>query len=660
MTRNKENKELNQVTRTGLYWPGKRTEVERVALPFQVVETVNVSRATREELPLFAGTEGQEAEGWRNKLIWGENKYIMASLLDQGFAGKIDLIYIDPPFATGADFSIKMKVGDEKWTKEASIIEEKAYRDTWGKGMDSYLQMMYDRLVLIRELLADNGSVYVHLDWRVSHYVKIFMDEIFGKENFRNEITWRRQIPRGMKVYARYLPYSADYILLYTKTDSARWNPIEKENLITIEEAEKKYMKDEKGYFRTSDPGTYSNESLIRLYHEGRIYVSRGGKVIIDGGKLSTTKGKIGVKYYRERRGNFVVEKTVADNIWDDIPGLGVVSSEYIGFPTQKPQALLDRIIKASSNEGDIVADFFCGSGTTGTVAEKLGRRWIMADLSRFAIQVTRKRLLDISDCKPFEILDLGKYERQYWRVHVNGQGIKQDEVLARYLDFIVQLYRGECVTGFTHLHGRKAGRMVHVGGVDVPVTLSEINDALDECAANRFRGLDVLGWEWEMGLHDLVTVEGRKRGVDLRLLTIPREVMNPRAVKAGDIEFYELAYLDVTLERRGSETQVVLKNFIIPNEDLVPAEVREKIKRWSDYVDFWGVDWDFQGDTFHNQWQSYRTRKHPALRLESDWHTCDRPGLSARAQAGKYQVMVKVIDIFGNDTTKLLQVDVR
>jgi len=312
----------------------------------------------------------------------------------------------------------------------------------------------------------------------------------------------------------------------------------------------------------------------------------------------------------------------------------------------------LERIIEASCNKGELVGDFFCGSGTTGAVAEKLGRRWIMADLSRFAIQVTRKRLLDIPDCKPFEISNLGKYERQYWQVHVNGEGAEEDEVLTRYLEFIVQLYRGERVTGFTHLHGRKAGRMVHVGAVDAPVTLSEINGALDECAANKFRGLDVLGWEWEMGLHDLVTVEARKRGIDLRLLTIPRDVMDPRAVEAGDIEFYELAYLDVTLQRRDSEVQVVLKNFIIPNEDLVPEEAREKIKRWSDYVDFWAVDWEYQGDTFHNQWQSYRTRKHPALRLESDWHKYSKPG--------KYQVMVKVIDIFGNDTTKLLEVDVR
>lgn len=338
--------------------------------------------------------------------------------------------------------------------------------------------------------------------------------------------------------------------------------------------------------------------------------------------------------------------------MWDEGLTLNTSSSERLGFPTQKPEALLERIIEASCNKGELVGDFFCGSGTTGAVAEKLGRRWIMADLSRFAIQVTRKRLLDIPDCKPFEISNLGKYERQYWQVHVNGEGAEEDEVLTRYLEFIVQLYRGERVTGFTHLHGRKAGRMVHVGAVDAPVTLSEINGALDECAANKFRGLDVLGWEWEMGLHDLVTVEARKRGIDLRLLTIPRDVMDPRAVEAGDIEFYELAYLDVTLQRRDSEVQVVLKNFIIPNEDLVPEEAREKIKRWSDYVDFWAVDWEYQGDTFHNQWQSYRTRKHPALRLESDWHKYSKPG--------KYQVMVKVIDIFGNDTTKLLEVDVR
>lgn len=595
--------QLNQVSRTGLYWPGKRTEVDRIALPFQVVETVNVSRATRETAPLLAGVADGTETAWRNKLVWGENKYIMASLLDQGFGGKINLIYTDPPFATGQDFTVKMKVGDQEWTKQASLIEQKAYWDTWGKGIDSYLQMMYDRLVLMRNLLAEDGSIYVHLDATVGHFVKVLLDEIFPG-GFQREIIWRIGWISGYKSAAKNWIRNHDTILFYVKT-----------------------------------PGDFVFNKQYVPYPEG--YKRRGGQE------------PTGPGYPIEDVWNanpFEFAFTGEDSL--DSIQIKSFSTEKTGFETQKNVSIARRIIYASSKKGDLVGDFFCGSGTTAAVAEKLGRRWIMADLSRFAIQVSRKRLLDIPDCKPFEILNLGKYERQYWQVHVNGEGAQQHEVLLRYLHFIVRLYRAERATGFAHLHGRKAGRMVHVGAVDAPVTLSEIKEGLDECSANEFRGLDVLGWEWEMGLHDLVTAEARKRGVDLRLLTIPREVMDPRAVEAGDIDFYELAYLDVALDRSASGFQVALKNFIIPNQDLVPEEVRGKIKRWSDYVDFWAVDWNYQGDTFHNEWQSYRRRQHPALQLESDPHTYDEPG--------QYQVMVKVIDVFGNDTTKVLKVDAR
>lgn len=279
---------------------------------------------------------------------------------------------------------------------------------------------MRKRLVLLRELLTNDGSIYVHLDYRRAHYVKILMDEIFGESNFQNEVTWRRQIVRGMKVYAEYMPHSADYILLYTKGPEAIWNRVEKENYLSIEEAEKKYMKDEKGYFRTSDRGTYSDESIIELYKKGRIYVTKGGELKINDGKVSTTKGKIGIKYYREQRGDKIVEKTVADNIWDDIPGMGIVSSEYIGFPTQKPEQLLERIIKASSNSGDIVLDCFAGSGTAGAVAEKLNRKWVMIDSSKFAIYTSQKRFLDLKSeigrkgeplkLKPFVLYNCGLY----------------------------------------------------------------------------------------------------------------------------------------------------------------------------------------------------------------------------------------------------------
>jgi DNA modification methylase len=646
----KNNNHNQPIDKTELVWPGKRKEVERVELPFQTIETINLPRGVRQE-ELF-GASGEE--GWKNRLIWGDNLLIMGSLLKE-FAGKINLIYIDPPFATGDDFSFTVNIGDQaEVTKEPSALEVKAYRDTWGKGMQSYLQMMYDRLVLMKELLADDGTVWVHVDHRVLHYLKTLMDEIFGKDNFRNQVTWRRQVVRGMKTHSEFMAYSADYLLIYSKTKSAKWHDIEKENYISIEEAEKKYQKDERGYFRTSDRGTYSDESIIRLAKEGRIYVTNGGELIIDekNKKVRTTKGKIAIKYYREKIGNKVLEKTVADNIWDDIPGMGVVSGEWLGYPTQKPIALLERIIKATTDENDLVADFFCGSGTTGVVAEKLGRRWIMSDLGRFAIHTTRKRLLDMG-AKPFVVQNLGKYERHHW-VKLNGR-------YKDYIKFILELYHADPVDGFTHLHGRKGKNFVRVGAVDAPVTLSEIREALEECKENKVKKLDVLGWEWEMGLHDLVKEEAEKYGVKLGTFQIPREVMELSVADAQkhDIQFYELAYLEVGAKIEGRRATITLKDFIIPNPELLPEEVKGKVKNWSDFIDYWAVDWMFnqheeeteEDDTFHNMNQRYRTRKEPKLELSMDYEY---------RKSGKYNVLVKVIDIFGNDTTKLVEIKVK
>jgi hypothetical protein len=672
-----------EITKTELVWPGKYNEdgtlkeVPRVSLPFQVIETINESRATREarkerekQLTLFDIYEGKEGdtfeEGWKNKLIWGDNLLVMGSLLER-FAGKIDLIYIDPPFATGADFSFTTPIGEggEDVFKEQSVIEEKAYRDTWGAGIDSYLGMVRDRLALMRDLLSDRGSLYLHTDHRVSAHVKLLCDEVFGPEAFRNLVTWRRQIPRGMKVHARFMPYSADFLLLYAKSDAAIWNDAKKTRLITIDEARSKYMEDEKGFFRTSDPGTYSDESLIRLYREGRLHVTKGGKIQIKDGKVSTTHGSIGVKYYRERRGDKVVEETVIDNIWDDVPGMGVVSSEYLGYPTQKPEGLLRRIIEASSDVDSLIADFFCGSGTTLAVAEKLGRRWIGCDLGRWAIHVTRKRLLEIPDCKPFEILNLGKYERQYWQgVTFGDKNYKTatERALYEYLAFILKLYGAQPVAGMAHLHGKKGKAMVHIGAVDAPVTIDEVSQAVDECIKLKQAELHVLGWEWEMGLAgpnndvrkgSLMHEIAKQKGVKLLLLQIPREVMEEQAAAKGDVRFFELAYLEAEIKQPKKLTaQVTLKDFVIPNTDLIPEDVRSKVKKWSDYIDYWAVDWDFQNDTFMQCWVAYRTRKERKLPLSSDPHTYEKPG--------KYRILVKVIDIFGNDTSQAFDVEVQ
>jgi DNA modification methylase len=600
-----DNGELNPVEKPGPY-------------PFQIVEVINKPRTGREEqsptlFELWRGDEGDTfEEGWRNKLIWGDNKLVMSSLLEK-FAGKINLIYIDPPFATGADFKFKIQIGEdaEEITKEHSIIEEKAYRDTWGRGLDSYLQMMYERLVLMKELLAENGSIYVHLDWHVGHYVKVMMDEIFGYENFRNEIVWHYRTGNiANKMFRR----AHDVIFWYSKTENWIFNPIEI----------KEYYKD--------------------IYGPGF---------------------KPGFKGRKQDEDEYGVYRIVfADDTWD-ISAVFTLSDEHLPFDTQKPEALLKRIILASSNPGDLVADFFCGSGTTLAVAEKLGRRWIGCDLSRYAIHVTRKRLLDIENSKdlmdeegkrkygrkarPFEILNLGKYERQLWQVKTFTNK-DEKQALFEYLAFILKLYGAEPISGFTHIHGKKGNALVYVGTVDTPVTIQEILDAIKDAKSQDAKELHILGWEWEMGLNNAIQEIAKRENIKLKLRTIPMDVLDQEAVKKGDIQFFELAYFDVSIKTKGKTVEVELKDFVIPHTDLIPDDVKDKIKKWTDWIDYWAIDFDFKNDTFNNGWTSYRTKKDRTLNLKAT-HTYDKPG--------KYKIFIKVIDIFGIDTSQIYEVEV-
>jgi adenine-specific DNA-methyltransferase len=319
--------------------------------------------------------------------------------------------------------------------------------------------------------------------------------------------------------------------------------------------------------------------------------------------------------------------------------------TENVGFQTQKPLSLANRVISALTSEGDLIADFFCGSGTVIVAAERLQRRWIAVDIGRFAIHTTRKRLLDVAQCRPFVVANLG---RQAWQDATTGPQVRA------YLDFVVQLYGASPTKGFQHLHGTKGRRVVHVGAIDAAVSFAEIKEALDEAASLSQPGLDVLGWEFEMGLHELVQEEARARGVDLRLRRIPREVMDPRVVESGEVVFHELAYLEVATTVQKRSLTVTLTDFILPNPDLIPASVRSKISGWADYVDYWAVDFTYgtggHGDTFHNQWQSYRTRADRRI---------ERTATHDYEESGSYMVLVKVVDIFGNDTTTAVEVSV-
>lgn len=635
-----------EIRKTELVWPGKYNEdgtlkeVPRVSLPFQVIETINESRATRDakregvQQTLFDVWEGKEGEtfeeGWKNKLIWGDNLLVMGSLLEK-FAGKVNLIYIDPPFATGADFSFIAQIGEsgEEVFKEQSIIEDKAYRDTWGRGTDTYLEMLIPRLRLIRDLLSESGSLFLHLGVQVNHMIRVALEEVFGRDNVIDEIIWSYGTPSGGRAAGNKIIKAHEYLLYAVKSyDDHVYN---------------------KEFLPYSDK--YLEERFSFVDKDGRRY------------RVRTRGGGVAERQYLDES-----KGVPLSTVWTDIKQTYAMhlvkrAQEETGFQTQKPEALLERVIRIASNPGDLVADFFCGSGTTLAMAEKLNRRWIGCDLSRWAIHVTRKRLLSIEGCKPFELLNLGKYERKYWQGVTFGDKKKNDLQVAvfQYISFMLKLYGAVPVSGLEHVHGKKGRALVHVGAVDAPVTIDEINAAINECIALRQSELHVLGWEWEMGLsgpnndyrrgglmHDVA----KQKGVKLILLQIPREVMEPQAVDKGDIQFFELAYLDVEIIKPKKLTAVVaLKDFVIPNTELIPEDVREKIKKWSDYIDYWAIDWDFQNDTFMQGWVAYRTRKDRRLTLSSNSHTYEK--------LGKYRVLVKVVDIFGNDTSQAHDVGV-
>lgn len=625
-----------EIKKTELVWRGKYDDEGKLVpfekpgpYPFQIVESINEPRiekgdAAAKQTTLFDTWKGDEGstfeDGWKNKLIWGDNKFVMSSLLEK-YAGKIDLIYIDPPFATGADFTADIEIGEKGETvhKEHSIIEEKAYRDTWGNGLEGFLKMLSERLSLMRDLLSDKGSIYIHIDWRVNSHVRLIMDELFGADNLQREIIWWPNNVSGFKGKAPNWIRDHETIMFYGKSNNA----------ITFNKEFKDLSE------------AYIKQTFVHVDEDGRRYRMRYDRK----------------QFYEENEGIPIPD------VWD-IPYLRQNAIERNGYPTQKPETLLSRIIKASSNEGDLVADFFCGSGTTISVAEKLGRRWIGVDLGRFSIHTMRKRLLEIENsksmvdegkkygkkAKPFELLNLGRYERQFWKV--KAFGIKDEKkALYEYLAFILKLYGAEPIAGSAQIHGKKGSALVYIGAVDSPVTIQEVTDALKDTKDMGMKELHVLGWEWEMGLNDAIQEVAKQMAVRLKLRIIPMDAIDPQSLGRNDVKFFELAYFKTEIETKGLRVKVKLEDFVIPHTDLITPDVKASIKKWSDWVDYWAVDFDFQNDTFNNGWTSYRTKQERKLTLTAS---------NEYNKAGSYKVFVKIIDIFGIDTSQVYEIKVK
>jgi len=683
-----------------LVWNGKTSEVSTVILPFQVIEQVDEPRAegikTEKQVTLF-DNRGRQLAGWTNKLIWGDNKLILSSLKNGALReeiernGGIKLIYIDPPFDVGADFSMKIDIGEgDSFTKEAGVLEELAYRDTWGKGSDSFISMIYERLVLMRDLLSDDGSIYVHCDWRVSSFIKCILDEIFGIKNFRNEIIWHYQTYQGQ--VKNYFPRKHDSIFLYSKSKNPIFKLLKDENVEqTIDYTRwSKYLNDNNEITGANYP---KKDSRFNGYYKRFVKEN-----------------------HRKPGPQDVILKLVGntiDSVWEVKAVDPKNLKEKVDYPTQKPEKLLERVINASSNKDDIVADFFCGSGTTLAVAEKLGRKWIGSDLGKFAIHTTRKRMIEVQrelkksekDYRAFEILNLGKYERQHYvGVNHNLREEEQEKQLKNkekeFVKDILNAYRAQPVEGFRTFHGKKASRLVAVGPVNLPVSRLFVDKIIEECLEKSITKVDVLGFEFEMGLFPNIQEEARNKGVDLGLKYIPRDVFDKRAVERGEVRFHDVAYIEVRSHVKGNTVAVELTDFSVFYNQGSIDEVESRLKKngsevivqdgqvikvydrdgsikrkkltekWTDWIDYWSVDFDFEskkeivteyvdgelkekwtGDyIFENEWQSFRTRKDRNLELKS---------VFKKVKPGKRKIAVKVVDIFGNDTMKIIPVNI-
>jgi DNA modification methylase len=640
--------------RTELVWEGKydeygnRREVDIAgcAMPMQKIESIDEPRraaAATGQLELFE-QQNPKQDDFRNRLIWGDNKLVMASLL-QEFKGKVDLIYIDPPFDVGADFSMSVAIGDGKETvgKDQSTLEMVAYRDIWGKGTDSYLHMMFERLTLMKELLSEKGSIYVHCDYRASGLLRLTMDEVFGDELFVNEIVWAYEDVGGRAV--DYFKHKHDTIFMYGCGKQRVFN-VERKPL---------------------------SESTIKRYEP---YFDKAGRITYRQLKESNPGVFAKLKGVRDLDEVWLDKKEGAplNDWWTDISPLKAGFNEALGYATQKPEALLERIIKASSNEGDLVLDAFCGSGTTGAVAERLGRRWIMCDLGRFAIHTTRKRMIELqrklhSEGKPyraFDVYNLGRYERQWWQKD-RLQGADEE-----HRRVVLEFFRAEILTNTPSplLHGRKAGAFCHVDGIDSIFTREEAKAVAQATAQAGGRECYCLAWEFEMDLHLLVNALAQELGVKLKLIQIPREIMEKNrkapppflevAVLAAE-PVYRSAPLSPPERGAGGEglrsVDIKLTQFIpslaeVPTKELEAIKERA-IKSGFDFIDFWAVDFNWQpGKPFNHDWQDYRTRKDRSLKTISDaGYTYPAPG--------KYTACVKVVDTFGCDTSITVEIEV-
>jgi DNA modification methylase len=631
-------------------------------IEFQTAEIVipNPDRDQQRLSYFFADLTKTEIDRTKmNRLIWGDNLLAMQALLGSGYAEQLKLIYIDPPFWTGENYYSKVRVNGEDVTKAPSVIEKLAYKDYWEGGVDSYLDMLFPRFHLMKKLLRRDGAILVHIDWHVGHYVKVLMDEVFGLENFRNEIHVKR-IRKNVQEYetVKRLNVANDTILLYARTDEHR-----------IRQPTKSEKKEERWHaFDAAGLRTGMDYELF-------------GKKPPPGGHWRWTKERAeqatanGILRPNPKSGRpeYLVpasEETLVTGMWDDI---SAYSFDH-GFQTEKSEKLIERILNMSSDKGDLVADFFSGSGTTVAVAEQLGRRWIGCDFTKTAIQIARNRLVSM-DSRPFLLENIGNYQRHM--IYLSGGRIFEMQRI------VLKLYGAMPRRDFPELGTRKAddgvNELVHVGYPDRAITakktgeLVHLAETLDGTGYHR---LVILGWDYEYNYEELLatiirSIHSRTK-VEISNRTIPPEVYDYLRTHStaddvdslvGKVTFHDKPFLKLSkprIERSKGQAKVdvgieryILYDLPLENEKQ-KDEVQEIVKRdFSALLDYWAVDWNYDGFTFKSSWQAFRG-------FGKEIKPIPLSTAHILPTGKRYAIAVRAVDIFGNDATSICTADLR
>ena len=603
-----------------------------------VLPRKDVSGFFRGQVPNIPNAFNAALDGgtWMNRLVYGDNLLTMQALLAgdpqtglPSLRGKVDLIYIDPPFDSKADYRTPITLPNTSFSQKPTVIEQFAYADTWEEGTISYLKMIYPRLVLMKELLSEKGSIYVHIDWHIGAYMKIILDDIFGKNRFLNEIMWCYTIGgKGSSFYGR----KHDTILLYSKSPNYTFNG--KDKNVIVQRKLNTHMR-------------------TKIDDDGREYQEKTDK----------KSGKI-YRYY-------VDEGKVPEDYWIDIEQLNREDAERVGYATQKPSKLLTRIIAASSNEGDLVCDFFGGSGTTAAVAEKLGRRWITCDIGKPASLVMRKRFID-QEVNPFLYQSIGDYQKEAF--HNNKKLRRVGDLSQVVLGLFGALpFSPEQVNDRNFGYVKGTRNLVMVDSPNRLTTAATVRRAVEAKASLLGGDWDkviVLGWNFAFDISQAIE---KYKNSNVEVLVIPPDLLDKLSKKGfkkliadKTVRFSSLQYLvvnpvEVTVNGNGEdELDISLSNYVLLSPDNIPLDDKDKEKLQKvmeqdplSLIEYWSIDPDYDGDTFRSTWQDYREN----VDNDSDPLHCVYSTRIAMPHKDERKVCVKAVDVFGFESQVILDV---